>query len=478
MVEANRQAVISDPSVEATFPVASSDACGFCSDGARRQEALVALGRRTVAPPALPILLQDAAALLAEMFDSEYSGVAEVMSDGRTIRRYLTCRGDAGDSTPCDIQVVSLADGSSLTGYALQVAHPVIVTDLNQEKRFTDLFLRGHGIFSAVAVPLRLSGEAFGALGAYSVCPRHFGKDDILFTETIGHLIATTIGRCRAEEQLLLERRFSQNVLQAVDALVLVLDPQWRIVHVNRACRRTTGFSAEEIVGRAVWNVFTVQEEAGWYRTLMDRCRESGGSVEYESYLQTKHGGRRRIAWRYQPVQDPHGDVSSVVATGIDITARCNAEQRLGEAEREMATLQRELAAIKEARRQTVDVAPTAEEGTPTIAPFSSLPTPLNAERRGRPRRSYPYAQRVAPIVKGELPKEGDFEEIECNDIGAGGFSFFAAQPPVSDMLVVALGTPPKVTHLTAQVAHITRQERNGRRMYLIGCSYTGRIHY
>lgn len=478
MVEVNRQAVASDPSVGAVFPVAPSGTADSCSDAGRRQEAIVALGRRAVAPPALPILLQDAAALLAEMFDSEYSGVAEVLPDGRKIRHYLTCRNDAGDSTPCDIQEIALGNGSSLAGYALQVAHPVVVTDLTQEKRFTDLFLRGHGVFSAVAVPLKLHGEAFGALGAYSVYPRHFRKDDVLFTETIGHLIATTIGRCRAEEQLLLERTLSQGVLQAVDALVLVLDPQWRIIHVNRACQKTTGFAADEIVGRPVWNVFTVQEEAGWYRTLMDRCRESGGPVEYESYLQTKHGGRRRIAWRYQSVHDPHGNVSSVVATGIDITDRCNAEKRLCEAEQEMAVVQRELAAIKEAQQRAADVAPATEEGRPTISPFSSLPTPLNAERRGRPRRSYPYAQRVAPIVKGELPKEGDFAEIECNDIGAGGFSFFAAQPPVSDMLVVALGTPPKVTHLTAQVAHITRQERNGRRMYLIGCSYTGRIHY
>jgi hypothetical protein len=43
---------------------------------------------------------------------------------------------------------------------------------------------------------------------------------------------------------------------------------------------------------------------------------------------------------------------------------------------------------------------------------------------------------------------------------------------------VVGLGTPPKLTYLTAQVVHITRTERHGRRVYLVGCSYVGRVAY
>ena len=47
-----------------------------------------------------------------------------------------------------------------------------------------------------------------------------------------------------------------------------------------------------------------------------------------------------------------------------------------------------------------------------------------------------------------------------------------------ADVLVVALGVPPKITYVIAQVCHITRKEQSGRRMYLVGCNYVGRATY
>jgi hypothetical protein len=224
--------------------------------------------------------------------------------------------------------------------------------------------------------------------------------------------------------------------------------------------------------------VFTHRDETTLFQTLRERFHESDNPVEFESHLQTKHGGRRRIAWRYQPVREAKGRLPSVVATGIDITERYEAQEQLAEAQRKAAKATEEIAEPEQVQATTSPPDPALAKDPPPTMPFCSLPEPLNAERRQRPRRSYPYSQRIAPIVQGRLPSEQDFREIECNDIAAGGFSFFATQTPISDSLVVALGAAPKTTYLTAQVAHITRLTRNGRRMYLIGCSYTGRIHY
>jgi hypothetical protein len=98
------------------------------------------------------------------------------------------------------------------------------------------------------------------------------------------------------------------------------------------------------------------------------------------------------------------------------------------------------------------------------------------SERRCRGRRPYPYEQSIAPVIDGRIPAASEFSQIRCRDIASGGFSFLSAAPPRSDTFIVALGQPPKLTHLAAQVAHVTRVEHDGRRMYLIGCNYTGRI--
>ena len=51
----------------------------------RTQAAVLAFGRRTNARPRLSVLMQDAAALVAETLDAELRGVAEVVADGTAL---------------------------------------------------------------------------------------------------------------------------------------------------------------------------------------------------------------------------------------------------------------------------------------------------------------------------------------------------------------------------------------------------------
>ncbi len=75
-----------------------------------------------------------------------------------------------------------------------------------------------------------------------------------------------------------------------------------------------------------------------------------------------------------------------------------------------------------------------------------------------------------------KLPHRAAFEEVLCHDISASGFSFFARQPPASDILVVAFGTRATYTYLKAHVVHCRRTEDGSK--FLIGCHYTGRVQY
>ena len=80
-------------------------------DSIRKQEAVVALGRRAIAPPDLPILMQDAAALLAEMLDASASGVAELSPDGQRLLRQLTPSEEEDDGAAATLTVESSTDG-------------------------------------------------------------------------------------------------------------------------------------------------------------------------------------------------------------------------------------------------------------------------------------------------------------------------------------------------------------------------------
>jgi len=450
-----------------------------------RQRAIVAMGRRAIAPPELPVLMQDAAALLADVLGTPYGLVAELASDSQPAALQLTLRKTGSTGPDTLVNQTGTTGSDSLAGYALQVAHPVVVVDLSAEKRFTDAMLRKHGIRSALAVPLRLQDRSFGALAACSDQPHDFDDEDLLFAETIAHLVTTTIGRARAEKSLADERRLATGVLETVDALVLVLDDRGQIVSVNGACQRLAGFSLEEIKGRHFWNVLCVAKEVDLCRRHLEQVREKHARVEYESFLLTKHSKQRQIAWSCSAVTSGDGTLESIIATGVDITEQRRAQEeaeravRAAEQARQVmarALLAAERAGARSSSARSVEALPA--EGRQPTTEAGQLSPHVPMERRRHPRRSFPYKQRIAAVVDGRLPDRQTFVDVQCKDIAASGFSFLSPTPPASDTLVVALGVPPRVTYLVAQVMHVTRVEKRGERKFLIGCAYVGRAAY
>src|SRR5271154_983151 len=60
----------------------------------------------------------------------------------------------------------------------------------------------------------------------------------------------------RTEEALQEERNVVSAILHTVGALVVVLDPQGRIVRFNRACEQLSGYSFAEVSGQKIWDLF------------------------------------------------------------------------------------------------------------------------------------------------------------------------------------------------------------------------------
>jgi len=453
-------------------PPSSADDAG--RDALRRQRAVVAMGRRAVALPEMSVLMHDAAALLAEMLDAPYSSVAEAAPrpGGLVLRATLGCPDDSPSGGV--VQELPADPQRSLAAYTIHVAHPVVVTDLAEETRFRDSLLRSRGVVAALSVPLTLHGCSFGALAAYEERAREFTEEDVCFAETIGHLVSTAIARKRAEDSLAQQRQMAAEVLRTVDALVLVLDGEGQITHVNRAAERLTGFAADEVMRRPVWSVLPVPKEVDWYRQNIEKLQQGTAPIEFESSLLTKHGRRKRIAWSWGAVFNAQGRIESILATGIDITGRREAEEKADRAERLLGRIRPgEQATLSEGELDGMGAGAALPEPPSPVQSPSGL---SGRERRQRPRRAYPYHQLIAPIVDGTLPDRGKFKHLPCHDISSGGFAFVSPGPPASDAFVVALGNPPNLTYLMSQVAHVTRIEQDGQRMYLIGCNYTGRV--
>ncbi len=137
------------------------------------------------------------------------------------------------------------------------------------------------------------------------------------------------------------EQAFLATVLHTVDALVFVLDEEGTIIHQNKACEKTLGYSLAEIRGKSYWEIFDwdIEEE-----DIKEKTKKLIG--KFDHYIKTKSGERRFIIWSNALL--PHKDDSDefIICTGIDMTERQKFKQELEQRELEQRAI---LAAIPDA---------------------------------------------------------------------------------------------------------------------------------
>jgi two-component system CheB/CheR fusion protein len=111
-------------------------------------------------------------------------------------------------------------------------------------------------------------------------------------------------------------------ILDTVGALVVVLDPEGRIVRFNRACERTTGYEFAEVQNHGHTELFLTPKESERFQSVLNQLTAGDPVADYESYWLTRAGGQRLISWSTTVLPGPRQKIQYIIATGIDITER------------------------------------------------------------------------------------------------------------------------------------------------------------
>jgi PAS domain S-box-containing protein len=122
------------------------------------------------------------------------------------------------------------------------------------------------------------------------------------------------------------ERDFTSAVIDTAGSLIVVLDPEGRILRFNRACEQASGYSFEEVKGRAFWDVLIIPEEIEPLREVFANFREGMAPIQHENHWRTRSGELRLIAWSNVTLRVRGEATPYVASTGIDITERRRAE--------------------------------------------------------------------------------------------------------------------------------------------------------
>ena len=109
-------------------------------------------------------------------------------------------------------------------------------------------------------------------------------------------------------------------LLDLIDALVVVIDQQGQVLQFNLACERATGYSRQEIEGRAFCELLLPAEDAEQGMVTFEALRLANSPSGHLMRWPTKSGGRRTIDLSSTMVRDSSGKSTYVVLTGRDIT--------------------------------------------------------------------------------------------------------------------------------------------------------------
>ena len=175
----------------------------------------------------------------------------------------------------------------------------------------------------------------------------------------------------QAEEALKQERDLNDAIINTVGAMIVVLDREGGIVRFNNTCEQVTGYSFEEVIGLPAFEyIYPPQERDFFQRLVREHLADFPGS--YESELIAKDGSTRSILWS-NTVIESHGEAAYLIATGIDITTRKQAEEQARHRAEQLAAvndLGRALGEMLDLDQVYEHVCTAVEQLLPDIATF------------------------------------------------------------------------------------------------------------
>jgi len=211
-----------------------------------------------------------------------------------------------------------LKAGEGLAGSAFARGRAVFVGDyMSWSGRLQTV--SNPSIGPSLGVPIRLGEEVIGALVLGRTFPAlAYDDEDAEMAEMLADEMAVYVAKMRTEQERDRQRAFAQRILDAMRAIVLVLDPETTLVtHANRYVLEKTGWSREEVVGKPWVDTFVPATWRDRVKEVARRLREQNGGYRFANPILTKDGRELFVEWHNTVVRDEEGKALYLVASGV-----------------------------------------------------------------------------------------------------------------------------------------------------------------
>ena len=131
--------------------------------------------------------------------------------------------------------------------------------------------------------------------------------------------------KVRARQEIEAQRSLFRTVLETAPIGITLYDRDMRIIEVNPEQLRLSGATAEQLLGKVIYDLYPVALER---KRLHDRVL-AGDSVDIHSVPYQHPGGDRYYDIRYRPMRNSSGEVVGLLSSSVDVTEQVTARQAI-----------------------------------------------------------------------------------------------------------------------------------------------------
>lgn len=172
------------------------------------------------------------------------------------------------------------SDETSHAAEVFRTGHTISLDDATDDPRVSQRMRERFGILSSLAAPMIVDGQIIGVLMSTSKDRVHiYSPHEITIMEAMAREAALAV-----QSQLLSNQRIQQEkelslaagVFRDTQEGIIITDARARILRVNNAFTRITGYREEEVIGRTPRMLRSGQHDRDFYKTMLLELKASG----------------------------------------------------------------------------------------------------------------------------------------------------------------------------------------------------------
>jgi two-component system, cell cycle sensor histidine kinase and response regulator CckA len=272
--------------------------------------------------------------VVSETLNVEFCKILEFIPDSQS----LVIRAAVGWNKELIDQTLNIGKQSQ-AGYSLLLNEPVVLENIDAEKRFTwPAVLEKYGIVSGLSVIIYGQNRPFGSLCVHTKSARTFNNDDIHFLQSVANILASAIARKESEDRLRASDSRLRLALEAAHMGMWDWNLETNEIDWSEKQGKLLGLYPEiaEKDPDILLKCIHPEDKPVVIQAISRTIKERESSLDLEYRIILPNGDYRWISGRGQFFYNKEGKAIRMIGISRDITERKRAQEELQKAHNEL----------------------------------------------------------------------------------------------------------------------------------------------